>query len=49
MHQDYSEDFVFDEEPPNESDAGDLIIKHLLKGGRGHFGPMEHPSIPTTH
>ena len=45
MHQDYSEDFVFDEEPPNEKDAGDLIIKHLLKGGRGHFGPMEHPSI----
>lgn len=45
MHQDYSEEFVFDEEPPSETDANDLIVKHLLKGGRGHYGPLEHPSI----
>jgi len=45
MHQDYSEHYVFDEEPPTETDAGDLVIRHLLKGGRGHYGPLEHPSI----
>lgn len=45
MHQDYSENFVFDEEPPSESEAGALIVKHLLAGERGHYGPLEHPSI----
>lgn len=45
MHQDYSEEFIFDEKPPTEEKANELIIKHLLKGGRGHFGPLEHPSI----
>jgi thymidylate synthase (FAD) len=57
MHQDYSENFVHDEmgsDRPGsgdypmqleEWDAGDLVVKHLLKGGRGHFGPLEHPQI----
>ena len=47
MHQDYSEGFVVDERDhfPDERKAGELIIKHLLKGNRGHFGPMEHPQI----
>ena len=47
MHQDYSEGFVADDRDrfPEETKAGELIIKHLLKGNRGHFGPMEHPQI----
>ena len=45
MHQDYSEHFVFDQEPPSEIRAGELCVKHLLAGGRGHYGPLEHPSI----
>ena len=45
MHQDYSEGWVFHDEPLNETDAGDRIVKHLLLGGRGHYGPLEHASI----
>ena len=47
MHQDYSEELVADERDrfPNEERAGELIIKHLLAGGRSHFGPFEHPQI----
>jgi thymidylate synthase (FAD) len=45
MHQDYCEDFVFDADPPSETEAGPLIVKHLLAGDRGHFGPLEHPAI----
>ncbi|NET88862.1 MAG: FAD-dependent thymidylate synthase [Kamptonema sp. SIO1D9] len=47
MHQDYSEYFVVDNRDkfPNEQRAGELIVKHLLAGDRGHFGPLEHPQI----
>ncbi|MEL6853472.1 MAG: FAD-dependent thymidylate synthase [Cyanobacteria bacterium J06607_13] len=47
MHQDYAEDFVAHEREtwPSEAQAGDVVIKNLLKGGRGHFGPLEHPQI----
>ena len=45
MHQDYSELLVADEEPPSEPEAGERVVKHLLAGGRGHWGPVEHPSI----
>lgn len=47
MHQDYSEDLVTDklDRVPPEDKAGELIIKHLLKGGRGHWGVFEHPQI----
>ncbi|TAD80281.1 MAG: FAD-dependent thymidylate synthase [Oscillatoriales cyanobacterium] len=47
MHQDYSEDLVADQGDrfPNEAKAGELVIKHLLQGNRGHFGPIEHPQI----
>jgi len=45
MHQDYSENFVFDQDPPPETEAGSLVVKHLLQGERGHYGPLEHPSI----
>ncbi|MFW6359305.1 MAG: FAD-dependent thymidylate synthase [Chroococcales cyanobacterium] len=47
MHQDYSEDLVWDRRDkfPNEEKAGELIVKHLLAGDRGHFGCLEHPQI----
>ena len=47
MHQDYAEAFVWDQRNdwPSEEKAGELIIRNLLKGGRGHFGPLEHPQI----
>lgn len=45
MHQDYSEEFTFDENLPSEPEAGALVVKHLLAGERGHYGPLEHPSI----
>ena len=47
MHQDYAESFVWDERDrfPDEAEAGEVIIKHLLAGNRGHYGPLEHPQI----
>lgn len=47
MHQDYSEEFVYDEKQrfPEEAKAGELIVKHLLAGNRGHYGCIEHPQI----
>lgn len=47
MHQDYSEGFVIDEREhwPSEEKCGELIVKHLLAGDRGHYGPLEHPNI----
>jgi thymidylate synthase (FAD) len=30
---------------PSERKAGEIIVKRLLAGGRGHFGCTEHPSI----
>jgi thymidylate synthase (FAD) len=47
MHQDYTDAFVYDEreEWPSEVKCGELIIKRLLAGDRGHFGPLEHPQI----
>ena len=47
LHQDYSEGFVFDEREswPSESKCGELIVKRLLAGERGHFGPIEHVQI----
>ena len=47
MHQDYSENLVYDEREkwPGETEAGNIIVKRLLAGGRGHYGPLEHPQI----
>lgn len=45
MHQDYSERFVFEEAAPPEVEAGHIVVKHLLAGERGHYGPLEHAQI----
>lgn len=45
MHQDYSEAFVADALAPSEDEAGRLVVKHLLAGERGHYGPLEHAQI----
>lgn len=46
MHQDYSEDFVYNEIQDmtiDERKAGEIIVRRLLKVK--HFGPLEHASI----
>jgi thymidylate synthase (FAD) len=47
MHQDYTDAFVYDEKDswPSESQCGEVIVKRLLAGERGHYGPLEHPQI----
>ena len=45
MHQDYSSDPVYDGVKPDETVSGNRAVKNLLKGGRSHFGPFEHPQI----
>lgn len=45
LHQDYSEGFVMDSEVPTEAECGEIAVKQLLSGGRGHYGPFEHPQI----
>ncbi|MGD1712226.1 FAD-dependent thymidylate synthase [Dapis sp. BLCC M172] len=47
LHQDYSEGFVFDEQDnwPSEAKCGEIIVKRLLAGDRGHYGCIEHPQI----
>jgi len=40
MHQDYSEGYVVDDRAnwPEESRAGEICVKRLLAGDRGHYG-----------
>ena len=38
LHQCYSEDFVFDETPPPEEKSGEIVVKRLLEGKKGHYG-----------
>jgi thymidylate synthase (FAD) len=46
LKQDYSSDFVMDlETPVFESKCGEIIVKNLLKGHRGHYGCIEHVGI----
>lgn len=45
MHQCVTPLSVLDIHPPDEAKAGELIVKHLLAGGRGHYSPFEHVSI----
>jgi thymidylate synthase (FAD) len=50
MHQDYSERYMYEEVHVyrDERNCGEKIIRHLLQGGKGHFGPLEHPAITLT-
>ena len=47
MHQDYSEGFVAGDRDqwPDETKAGEICVKRLLAGERGHYGPLEHAQI----
>lgn len=47
MHQDYSDQFIIDEREkwPSETQCGEIIVKRLLAGERGHYGPLEHVQI----
>ncbi|XGV98494.1 MAG: FAD-dependent thymidylate synthase [Leptolyngbya sp. BL-A-14] len=47
MHQDYAEAFVWDDRAawPDEAKCGEIVVKNLLAGNRGHYGPLEHPQI----
>jgi thymidylate synthase (FAD) len=47
MHQDYSEAFVWSERDrwQSEEKCGETIVRNLLAGNRGHYGPLEHPQI----
>lgn len=45
LHQCYSEEFVTTEPVPSETECGEIIVKRLLAGGRGHYGCLENPQI----
>jgi thymidylate synthase (FAD) len=49
LHQDYSDRYVWEEiqegKLPSDDKCGEIIISSLLKGGRGHFGPLEQWGI----
>ena len=47
MHQDYSEGFVSADRDgwPTERQAGEIAVRRLLAGERGHYGPLEHAQI----
>ena len=47
MHQDYSEGWIWDDRDqwPPEQKCGEIVVKRLLAGERGHYGPLEHPQI----
>ena len=44
LHQDYSADYVTDTEL-SDDECGKVVVDRLLKGNRGHWGPLEHPTI----
>lgn len=44
LHTDYSEDFA-PATDLSEDRCGEIIVERLLKGNRGHYGPLEHPSL----
>jgi len=50
MHQCYSPNPVYNVGSKSEIEYGELVVKHLLKGGRGHWSPLEqaHMSLNLT-
>lgn len=45
LKQDYSSAPVDLLSAPDETECGHIAVKALLKGNKGHFGPLEHPQI----
>lgn len=44
-HQCVCEGAAVEDKHPEETKAGEYAVKHLLKGGRGHYSPLEAPQI----
>jgi thymidylate synthase (FAD) len=44
LHNDYAEDFT-PSTKLDEARCGEICVERLLKGNRGHWGPLEHPSL----
>jgi len=44
-HQCVSDQPAVDCDRPTEANAGEYVVKHLLKGNRGHYSPLEAPQI----
>jgi len=44
LHTDYSETYAPTTDLP-EDRCGQIVVERLLKGNRGHYGPLEHPSL----
>jgi thymidylate synthase (FAD) len=44
LHNDYAEDFSPATVLP-EDRCGEIAVQRLLAGGRGHYGPLEHPQL----
>jgi thymidylate synthase (FAD) len=49
LHQDYSSEYIWQTiqagRVPEDKRAGELVVDLLLKGGKGHYGPLEHGPI----
>lgn len=44
LHNDYCEDYVTETRLP-ENRCGEVAVQRLLRGNRGHWGPLETPSL----
>ena len=44
LHTDYSEDLPRGTDY-DEAKCGEIAVERLLKGDRGHYGPLEHPQL----
>lgn len=44
LHTDYAEEFEPSTDLPEER-CGEIAVKRLLDGKRGHFGPLEHSTL----
>ena len=44
LHTDYSEDLPHGTDY-DEAKCGQIAVERLLRGDRGHYGPLEHPQL----
>lgn len=44
LHTDYAEDYTPGTDL-SEDRCGEIVVQRLLKGNRGHYGPLEHPCL----